>query len=205
MLHELITARRDEIVARTRVKAMGRSTPRPTDIELDKGIPLFLAELTQTLRRATAPGGNDPRPLELASAKHGSDLLRMGFSVSQVVHGYGDVCQVVTELALESGTAISTADFRLFNRCRDDAIACAVTEYERLREVGMLRQSAERLGTLAPELRNSLSTAMLASETLRRGVIVPGSSTAALLNRSLTRLRDLIDRSLSEARLDSAL
>jgi signal transduction histidine kinase len=205
LLHELITANRDEIIARTRAKAMSHSTHRPTDIELDKGIPLFLAELTQTLRRATAPGGNDPRGIELASTKHGSDLLRMGFSVSQVVHGYGDVCQVVTELALESAIAISTADFKLFNGCLDDAIACAVTEYERLREAGMSRQGAERLGTLAHELRNSLSTAMLASDTLRRGVVGPSSSTASLLNRSLTRLRDLIDRSLSEARLESGV
>jgi signal transduction histidine kinase len=205
MLHELITANRDDIIARTRVKAMARSTPRPTDIELDKGIPLFLAALSQTLRRATAPGGPDPRALEVAAAKHGSDLLRMGFSVSQVVHGYGDVCQVVTELALENATAISTADFRLFNHCLDDAIASAVTEYERLREASISRQGAERLGTLAHELRNSLSTAMLASDTLRRGVVGPGSSTGALLNRSLTRLRDLIDRSLSQARLESGV
>jgi len=35
------------------------------------------------------------------AAQHGADLLRKGFTVSQVVHEYGDVCQAITELAIE--------------------------------------------------------------------------------------------------------
>ena len=77
----------------------------------------------------------------------------MGFSVSQVVHGYGDVFQAVTELALESATPIATDELRIFNLCLDQAIASAVTEYGRQREEGLSRQSTERLGTLAHELR----------------------------------------------------
>jgi hypothetical protein len=55
--------------------------------------------------------------------------LLQGFTVGQVVHGYGDVCQAVTDLAVEMGAPISTDDFRTLNRCLDDAIAGAVTEY----------------------------------------------------------------------------
>jgi signal transduction histidine kinase len=201
MLNDLITANRDEIIARTRAKVSARSSPRPADLELDKGIPLFLDQLSETLRlsmsRATTMGAE--------AAQHGGALLRMGFTVSQVVHGYGDVCQAVTEVALESDTPISTDDFRTFNRCLDDAIASAVTEYERQREDAISRHGAERLGVLAHELRNSLSTALLAFGSLKRGVVGPDSSTGALLNRSLLRLRDLIDRSLSEVRLESGL
>jgi hypothetical protein len=40
------------------------------------------------------------------------DLLLQGFTVSQVVHDYGDVCQTITELALETNQPIDTADFR---------------------------------------------------------------------------------------------
>lgn len=201
MLDDLIMANRQEIIARTRAKVSARSSPRPADVELDKGIPLFLDQVSETLRlsmsRATVMGAN--------AAQHGGALLRMGFTVSQVVHGYGDVCQAVTEVALESGTPISTDDFRTFNRCLDEAIASAVTEYERQREEGISRLGAERLGILAHELRNSLSTALLAFGSLKRGVVGPDSSTGALLNRSLLRLRDLIDRSLSEVRLESGL
>ena len=53
--------------------------------------------------------------------------------MSQVVHDYGDVCQAITELAVEMDAPISTDDFRMLNRCLDDAIAGAVTEYGRER------------------------------------------------------------------------
>ena len=53
--------------------------------------------------------------------------------MSQVVHDYGDVFQAITELAVETRAPISTEDFRALNRCLDDAIAGAVTEYGRER------------------------------------------------------------------------
>jgi hypothetical protein len=48
------------------------------------------------------------------------------------VHEYGDVCQTITELAIEMDAPISTTDFRMMSRCLDAAIAAAVTEYARL-------------------------------------------------------------------------
>ena len=52
-----------------------------------------------------------------------------GFTVSQVVHDYGDVCQSITDLALQLNAPINVEDFRTLNRCLDDAIASAVTEH----------------------------------------------------------------------------
>jgi signal transduction histidine kinase len=201
MLDELITRHREEIIARSRMKVAARSLHRPVDVELDKGIPVFLDQVSEILRHSAAP----PDAINANAARYGANLLRMGFNISQVVHGYGDVCQTVTELALELDTAIATDEFRIFNRCLDDAIASAVTEYERQREAAISRRGTERLGVLAHELRNSLSTALLSFSILKRGVVGPDSSTGAVLNRSLLRLRDLIDRSLSEVRLHSGL
>ena len=42
-------------------------------------------------------------------------MLRQGFTVSHVVHDYGDVCQAITELAVELNGAISMDDFRTLN------------------------------------------------------------------------------------------
>jgi signal transduction histidine kinase len=201
VLDQLITDHREEIIARTRAKVASRSSPRPADAELDRGIPVFLDQLSETLRRSSSRSST----LDANAARHGGDLLRMGFTVSQVVHGYGDVCQAVTELALERDTPIATDEFRIFNRCLDEAIASAVTEYERQREALISRQGSERLGVLAHELRNALSAALLSFGTLRRGAIGPDSSTGAILNRSLLRLRDLIDRSLSRVRLEAGI
>jgi signal transduction histidine kinase len=63
----------------------------------------------------------------------------------------------------------------------------------------------ERLGTLAHDLRNVVSTAMLSFDAIKRGVAGTGGSTGEMLGRSLKRLRDLVDRSLTEVRLDAAL
>jgi hypothetical protein len=77
-----------------------------------------------------------------------------------------------TELAVELNAPISTEDFRTLNRCLDDAIAGAVTEYGRERnQSGIDGESAhgtERLGFFAHELRNLLNTALMAFEVAER-------------------------------------
>jgi signal transduction histidine kinase len=201
MLDQLITDHREEIIGRTRAKVAARSAPTADDLGHDDGIPVFLDQLIETLRGSSSNASR----MDADAARHGAGLLRRGFTVSQVVHGYGDVCQAVTELALESGTPIAMYDFRVFNRCLDEAIASAVTEYERQREAALLREATERLAVLAHELRNALSAALLSFGTLRRGALGVDSSTGAILNRSLVKLRDLIDRSLSRARLEAAI
>jgi signal transduction histidine kinase len=137
--------------------------------------------------------------------QHGHDLLLQGFTVSQVVHDYGDVCQAITELALETNAPISTEDFRTLNQCLDDAIAGAVTEYGRegnqLARDGETARESERLGFLTHELRNLTHTAIMAFEILKTGNVGVAGSTGAVLHRSLIGLRALISRSLAEVRL----
>ena len=50
MLHEFLTLHRDEIIARTRQKVAARTAPRPTEAEIERGVPLFLTQLAETLR-----------------------------------------------------------------------------------------------------------------------------------------------------------
>jgi len=119
VLHEFIAINRDEIISRCRAKVSARSTPPSTEAEIDHGVPVFLDQLTDALRLGltTSP------EISTSAIKHGHDLLRQGFTVSQVVHDYGDVCQSITELAVELDAPISTDHFRTLNRCLDDAIA----------------------------------------------------------------------------------
>jgi signal transduction histidine kinase len=201
MLHEFIATNRAEIVRRCREKVATRSVPAPTKAEIDHGVPLFLDQLAKALRLGV---GSSPE-ISVSAIQHGHDLLLQGFTVSQVVHDYGDVCQAITELALEMSAPISTDDFRMLNRCLDDAIAGAVTEYGRERNQSTLdtesARGSERLGFLAHELRNLLNTAMVAFEVLKTGNVGVGGSTGSVLHRSLVGIRDLISRSLAEVRL----
>jgi signal transduction histidine kinase len=201
MLHEFITINRDEIIRRCRPKVATRSVPPPTVAEIDHGVPVFLDQLAHALRL----GLSSSPEIGTSAIQHGHDLLLQGFSVSQVVHDYGDVCQAITELALETDAPISTDDFRMLNRCLDDAIASAVTEYGRRRNQftidGETTRGSERLGFLAHELRNLTNTAIVAFEVLKTGNVGVAGNTGAVLHRSLLGVRNLIDRSLVEARL----
>jgi signal transduction histidine kinase len=197
MLHDFITENRTQIIDLCRLKVVARPAPRPTPAELKRGVPLFLDQLAEILRLNTTsnPGIRD------GATQHGDDLHRMGFTVGQVVHDYGDVCQSITELALERKAPISTAEFRTLNKCLDDAIANAVTEFSKQRDHQATSEGKERLGIFTHELRNLLNTAMLSFEVLQTGSVGVGGATGAILGRSLAGLRDLVDRSLADARL----
>jgi len=202
MLSEFIQIHRDEIIKRCRAKVATRSVPPPTSAEIDHGVPLFLDQLVTALRSG---GPKLMTDISNSAVLHGKDLLRQGFTVSQVVHDYGDVCQSVTDLAMEMNAPISTDDFRTLNRCLDDAIAGAVTEFGRGRNQSSIDSEAargtERLGFLAHELRNLMNTAIIAFEVLKTGNVGVAGSTGKVLHRSLVGARDLIGRSLAEVRL----
>jgi signal transduction histidine kinase len=201
MLCEFIAFNREEIIRRCRAKVATRSVPPPTHAEIDHGVPVFLDQLMDALRL----GLTSSPAIRRSAVKHGHDLLHQGFTVSQVVHDYGDVCQSITELAVEKNAPISTDDFRTLNRCLDDAIAGAVTEFGREQNQSALEGEAargsERAGFLAHELRNLLNTAIMAFEVLKTGNVGVAGSTGTVLHRSLMASRALISRSLAEVRL----
>ncbi|MEO7111725.1 MAG: HAMP domain-containing sensor histidine kinase, partial [Polyangiaceae bacterium] len=63
----------------------------------------------------------------------------------------------------------------------------------------------ERLGILAHEQRNLLTTAMLARTSIKSGRVPAAGSTGMVLDRCLVGLRDLLDRSLAEVRLSAGI
>jgi signal transduction histidine kinase len=202
MLDEFITTYRAEIISRCRAKVATRSLPPPTAVEIDHGVPLFLDQLVATLRERTQTLSPE---IAAGALLHGHDLLRQGFTVSQVVHDYGDICQAVTELALEMNAPIATDDFRTLNRCLDDAIAGAVTTFQRESQMAISEQATsqtnERVGFLVHELRNLVNIAEIAFEVLHTGKVGITGSTGTVLKRSLDGLRALIAGALNEVRM----
>jgi hypothetical protein len=186
-LYEFITANRDELIRRCRAKVAKRSAPPPTDREIDHGVPLFLDQLVEELRH----GPSQSHEISKSAVKHGRDLQLHGFTLSQVVHDYGDICQSITDLAVELAAPISTDDFRTLNRCLDDAIAGAVTEYAREQEAARNEQS--------DELRNLIDSAITAFEVLQTGNVGVAGSTGAVVLRTLMAIRAFVDRPVGVA------
>jgi signal transduction histidine kinase len=224
MLHEFLTANKADLIARCQAKVAQRPSPPPTVAELKFGIPLFLSQIIKTLkleaesdRRGTdrVSGSSDPADrlgtseIGVSAAEHGEELHRKGFTVDQVVHDYGDLCQAVTDLAVEQHTPISADEFRTLNRCLDNAIADAVAQFGSHREQTITNRAAqdtnERLGFLAHELRGKLNGARLAVDAIKRGTVGVAGATGAVLERSLLAMRDIIDRSFAEVRLGAGL
>jgi hypothetical protein len=86
--------------------------PTPTESEINHGVPLFLDQVVEALRHQETPTPEIGR----SAALHGHDLLNRGFTVGQVVHDYGDVCQSVTEIAVETNAPIVANGGRLYVR-----------------------------------------------------------------------------------------
>ena len=220
MLHDFIKTNRAVLIDQCRVMVASRSEPKPTDNDLTHGIPTFLDQLIETLTiERSSESLSDSAVTDLSrgaaseigsmAALHGRDLLERGFTLEQVVRDYGDVCQAVTNLAHQQGAPIEVDEFRTFNRCLDNAIAGAVTEFA-------FRQAAEateygfealnsRLGPLAHELRNYLHIATYAVKAIKAGNVGMSGATGAVLDRSLVGMSNLIDRSLAEVRVTAGL
>jgi len=219
MMHTFLANNRDELMSRCKAKVAKRPHRDATEIQLKNGIPLFLEQLRRTLQAeeadeaveslkiSGASGGDALRLSEVAvsAAAHGKQLLQLGFSINQVVHDYGDLCQAITELALERDAPFAVAEFRTLNRCLDNDIADAVTKFSEERDITNLAvQHAaedERVQLLAQELGELVSTAMLARAAIEEGSLSLRGATGAILARSLTRLKEAIDRSLDDIHL----
>ena len=201
MLYEFVTTYRDAIIARSREMLTARPWPTATRTELDNGVPLFLTQLSETLRQERTGTPYSASAIGSTATLHGRDLLALGFTVSQVVHDYGDICQAITELAIEQNAPVTTEEFHTLNRCLDTAIADAVTEHARITAASRSSEEAERSGQVAHETRDLLNTALLAFASLKRGTVAINGSTGAVLGRSLTGLRDLVESTLSDLRM----
>lgn len=217
-MYKFLIHNREELIARCKAKVAQRPQRAATSQQLVHGIPIFLDQLTRTLeaeergeaaegtRISGAAGGDSAARSEigLSAAAHGKELLELGFSVDQVVHDYGDLCQAITDLAVERDAPFSVDEFRTLNRCLDNAIADAVTEFSFQRDLARSEEYAaeanQRIGFLVHELRNALGTAMLSVSALELTNMPVGGATGTVLKRSLHALKDLIDKTIGEVR-----
>jgi signal transduction histidine kinase len=219
-MHAFLAHNRAELLARCNAKVAKRPHRQATDAQLSDGVPLFLEQLLQTLE--AEEGGDEAMSLRISGAAggestavnlsemgvtasaHGKQLLELGFTIDQVVHDYGDLCQAITDLAVERDAPFGVDEFRTLNRCLDNAIASAVTEFSYQHELTLARKREhvfeQRVGFLAHELRNGLSTSKLAVAALEVGNLSISGATGGVLKRALDSMSGLINAAIAEIR-----
>jgi hypothetical protein len=220
MLHEFLSSNRDELVERCRSKVRERS-PDLEQRQLHHGIGSLLEQVSESLRLeqsgkpeqsldVSGPPSGQPAGSEIGDTAnaHGRELLRAGYTIEEVVHDYGDLCQAVTSLAFEREVTIDADEFRTFNRCLDTAIAAAVSEFavgnpQRVAEQ-RAKDSKHRLGAYVHDVRNLVNTATLAVKVIKSGHVGIIGATGVMLERSLAELGDLTDKALAEVRQAAA-
>jgi signal transduction histidine kinase len=221
MLHDFLALHRDELIARCQSRAAIRFVPGgshdgvlPNDIPriLDHVIEALHAERVTGIRHGGRTcGGSGWRkrgpPTDQAASRHGLELLRNGFPVEEVVYGYSDLCEAVTDLAVERHATIENHEFRALNDYLDMAIADALVGYS-VRSGHSVRELREHVGILAHELRSHLQAAILALAAIKAGnagAAGADGAMTAVLDRSLTGMCSLVERSLADVRATSEL
>ena len=205
MMHNFLSNNRNDLIARCKVKVALRPLRNASAYQLSNGIPMFLDQLIRTLEAeqtggpeagelisgASGGAGSVVSEIGVSATAHGKELLRLEYTVDQVVHDYGDICQAITDLAFERDAPFEVDEFRTLNRCLDNAIADAVTEFSFQRDAAAtLRQTTElnqRLGFLMHELRNSLNSAVMATGAIKTGNLSLSGATGTVLSRSHMR------------------
>jgi signal transduction histidine kinase len=201
VLHEFLSANRVAIVERTRAKLRAREGGSAREEELAGSISLFLDRLIDALR-PSQPSGS---AVAERAAERGRELLNRGFTVAQVLHEYGDLCEAITELGIVANVPVSASDFHLFNQCFHGAVGGAMNESTRGRDRSVADEGRARLEDLSHELRDTLGAAAISFEVIKKGNVGLRGSTAALHDRSLRRAIALVESSVAQVRLDSGV
>ena len=227
-LREFLRQNEKAILTSTEARSLQLAGSGPTSEQLKRGLPIFFNQLLDILEHepavpaesavdaeemikaayaadepaiAVAAGRLQEAEVARSAGAHGTELQKLGYTLSHVVHGYGAICQAITELALSKEVAITTGEFRKLNQCLDTAIAGAVTTFQAQRAGGDSARETAHLGFLAHELRNSLSVVTVSLRLIKGGTVGFSGSTGQVLDKALKRIQELIDRSLTEVRL----
>jgi signal transduction histidine kinase len=206
------TIQLSSLLADRRVEILERWTQRirweHPDKDLSRGelwdqLPHFFDEVLGALHAPRgSKGGDTVADADTASVEHGTQRLRVGFDLAEVIREY----EILTECILDEVNAVEGAIsieqlrrvLRLVNAGRVDAVSA----YVERRGEDIARAHSQHVSFVAHELRGPLMTALMAVQELRQSVPQEHEWALGMLSRSLVSLRDLINKVLTTERLD---
>jgi hypothetical protein len=154
MLHDFLAKERQSILALAKQNAEDSQGVHVSGV-MEEGWAIFYTELVGLMERDEPFSAHGEKGIHtLGAEEQGKEYLRLGYTISEVVHSYGIICQAITATATERNFEITSREFQQLNLSLDTAIAEAVTEYDKLLSSMVDRAEVMRLGYLAHELHS---------------------------------------------------
>lgn len=201
-LSSLLAKRRTEIVERwTRRIEQEHKGKELSCGELCDHLPRIFDELLTALRAEESPQAG----IEPASAAHGTQRLRVGFDVVEVIREYEILADCILDELEAAGRNISTRTFRRVQSLLDAGRAQAVSAYVERRDEDIAREHSQHIAFVAHELRGPLMAAFLSATALQKQARPEDDRGLSILVRNLMSLRELIDQVLLADRLAGRL
>lgn len=201
---EFLERHRDALIAKweAKVRAALQDDERFTGEQLRNSLHLFLDEIIDRLLAFSRGGAQAGRRRSPIAREHGGQRQVLQLGIIELVREYSLLHESIAELADETVTTLSGRGITALTTQLFSGAAEAVEEYVRRQEEEQHRGNFEYFAFVAHELRNPLSSAQLAWEsTLRKSALDPRLS--EVINRSLKRLKEQIDHSITQSRLTS--
>lgn len=198
---DVIAARREQIVQRWADVLVGAIFPRALDREtVIDSLREFLDEMAARLRGEHAARRAGARPDNIAVV-HAAQRFRLGADIGSLVREYAHLRAVLFELVEAETPAATPHELSELSRHLMEGLADAASQYTAELQTQLRTQAARHVAFLAHELRGQLGSVRVAFALLQRGDAAVGARATEKIERGITRLAQLIDDALVEARL----
>jgi len=187
-------------------RKMKEKAPERVEEHFPEEVRTVIDEIIRALGREKGLPESSPLPgKSAAAAERGRRRKQLGSTIEKLSYDFGSISDAVGEIGRRAGVSFDASDYQVFNVSVDAAIAAAIEAYWNAAHGDANHAAAERLGFLAHELRNALSSAQMAFATLKRNQMGVNSRTGDVLERGLSRLESLNNQALLAVKLNAGL
>jgi hypothetical protein len=169
-LREFLVEHRNEVLLAIEERVRNVS-PGRDERELAAGFDEILGEIISAFERDPSMTGPSPLSDSAVAARMGGQRQKHAFGIHEIPEHLGAISESVSRVASRYDLEFDAWDYRTFNMCVDGAVSAAVEAFSsELRRKEEL-ETTRRIGFLAHELRNAISTARLAFSILKTGEV----------------------------------
>jgi signal transduction histidine kinase len=198
-----IRRRREQLLERWRREV--RRLPSAEKMEtpaLNNHIPSLLEQIADALIAGHTESVLDLR-LEHCPQIHGTQRLRAGFDIVEVVAEYNILREILHDAGEEEGIDLSSDVSRILNRVIDGAIALAVDTYAKEKALEMQKRREEHLSFVMHDLRTPLSALHMVGQILEKNIPLDAKTPRIqdmlnLLQRNSKRVNALLKMAAQE-------